>query len=117
MTGDVARLPYLAQRQCEEIHRRLAERRIEGRSARGIATVIYNGHGVAQCLTLAPGAKEDYGPASLAEFVTDAFRAADHGLDCARRDAFDAVRIGADSAAGWRRNPNDARSAVAAAFD
>jgi|GEM_PF-4706760 len=95
---------------------RLRTSRITASSPRKVVTVVYSGDFEIEELTCIPGASGRWSADELARYFTAALRAGDRAVMALRQHAYSRVKLGDDTVAGWRQNPETGSDTVAACF-
>ncbi|GAA4920133.1 DNA-binding protein YbaB [Stackebrandtia albiflava] len=104
-----------ARRDYREMAQRLRKAKVTATSPQGVVKVVYTGFGEVDEVTCRRGALR-LGDDELGAHFTAAFRAADRAVDALHQHAYGGLRLGDDTVAGWRENPETAADTVARCF-
>lgn len=91
-------------------------RRITASSPGGVVTVTCTADFDIDTVRCQPGATTKLSADEMSHHFTTAMRAADRAVLALRQHAFSRVRVGDDTVAGWRQNPETGADTVAACF-
>ncbi|MFD0559957.1 hypothetical protein FB566_0611 [Stackebrandtia endophytica] len=103
-------------RQQRQTADRLSTYRVTASSPRKVVTVIYFGDFEIEKISCVPGASTRWSADELAGYFTSALRAGDRAVLALRQHAYSRVKLGDDTVAGWRQNPETGADTVAACF-